>query len=80
MDYPKDDLRFLPEAWVRLQCLELAMTQAQREGTHYDRNIVVEISSRFYNHIAGTPDLVPAVEPETKTRKPKADKAPGIFE
>ena len=80
MDYPKDDLRYLPEAWVRLQCLELALAQAQREGRHGEINRVVEISSQFYNHIAGTPDPVPAVEPETKTRKPKTDKAPGIFE
>ena len=80
MDYPKDDIRYLPEAWARLQCLELAMTQAQREGQHGNIIRVVEISSRFYNHIAGASDPVPAVEPETKTRKPKTDKAPGIFE
>jgi len=64
---------------AQVKCLELAMAQAKAESQHGNINRVVEIQTRFYNHIAGAPELVPSPEPEKKTRKPKADKAPGIF-
>lgn len=65
----------LPE--IRLKCLELAMEQAKREGSHADRNSVAIIEIEFYNRITGLTDL-PESEKSVKT-KSKADKSPEIF-
>jgi len=64
---------------MRLRCLELAIPQAQREGTPGDRNKIAEIASWFYNHITGGPAPEPETVPVQGKRKPKADKEPEIF-
>lgn len=73
------------EQEAKLRCLELALAQAQREGRHGEINRVVEISSQFYNHIAGLaevafPEPEKVLETPRRGRKSKADKASPIFE
>lgn len=66
----------MTDAEVRLKCLELAMGQARAEQQAYDRNIVVEISTLFYNHIS----LVTDTRPVGKAVKSKSADKPQIFE
>jgi len=69
-----DDMRWMPDQFVRIQCLDLAMTQARNEGAHGNIDRVVEIATVFYNHVTGTEAQVASAEPEPKTRKAKVDK------
>ena len=61
---------------IGLKCLELALTQARMEGQHGSIDRVAEIQTRFYNLIIPEPET----DPEPARKKPKADKAPKIFE
>ena len=73
------------EPELRLRCLELAMAQARAEVKHGDIDRVVDISTRFYNHIiqeggeVGSTHTEPEQPPSTKGKK-KTDKASPIFD
>jgi hypothetical protein len=67
----------MSDADVRLKCLELAMTQARNETQHGNIDRVVEISTRFYNHVNSVGDVPTSAVKIDKKAKP--DKAPEIF-
>lgn len=62
---------------LKLRCLELGMAQARVEQAAFDRNVVVEIATLFYNHISSLPETTPVVK--GKGQK-SADKSAPIFE
>ena len=62
---------------ARLRCLELAMAQAKSEIKHYDLEHIASVYGKFYTLITGESVPVPAMEPEVRTRKPRADKSKG---
>ena len=66
---------------IRLRCLDLAMTQARAEQNHFNIDRVVEISTRFYNHIVpGEDPLSNPAEKKAPGRLKKVDKVAPIFE
>jgi hypothetical protein len=65
----------MSEAELKLRCLELAMQQAKIEGSHSNRENVVEIATAFYNHISPVPETASSVKGSRKS----ADKSPEIF-
>jgi hypothetical protein len=53
------------------------LAQAKSETKHYDLEHIASVYKRFYTLIIGEAAPVSAMEPEAKTRKPRADKSNG---
>lgn len=64
----------MTDSEIRLKCLDLAMSQARAENLHADIDRVVEISTRFYNHIVQAPATEVAAPERPGRGRPRKDK------